>query len=65
MSTGPTSDEGKLKSGQNARMSDDLVEARKGQDDLMAGYLEMFGRKRRPKSINWRPKKATKMPTLP
>ena len=48
-STGPTTPEGKLRSSQNARMPQHIVEAVAKQDDLMAGFLHLMGRKRRPR----------------
>jgi len=48
-STGPTTPEGKLRSSQNARMSEHVAAALAKQDDLVVGFLGLMGRKRRPR----------------
>ena len=48
-STGPSTIEGKLKSSQNARIPEEIAVAQAEKDILMAGFLNMFGRKRRPR----------------
>ena len=46
-STGPSTPEGKSKSSQNARMLEEIAVAQAKKDALMAGFLELYGRKRR------------------
>jgi hypothetical protein len=51
-SAGPSTVDGKLRSSQNARMPEHIAEALAKQGDLMAGFLGLMGRKRRPRRSN-------------